>query len=355
MKTPVVVGLVIGAHVVLISALVLMQGCNSIYNKPKVEPAAATVAVGAPSTLSGPAGVKPAEALPTLAPPTELPVSPAVAKETSAAASPVAARSHTVAAGESLGGIAKKYGVRTSELTKLNSIKDPKKLKVGQTLVLPAYSKESSGVAAPEKSAPVAKPPIKKSKPVKKAKEAADPAAPLTGTSAAPAETASAAGGEYAVKSGDTLGQIAKKHGMTVKTLREANGLKSDRLKIGQKLVIAGAAMKESEPAAAAAVDVSAAPVAPVAVHASVPAIVAKPVPAAPAAPAVSGTPTPAASAPDVSALPKDAIPYIFQEGDTVEGIAKMFMVSKENILKLNKISNPAAIKPGQKLMIPSA
>jgi membrane-bound lytic murein transglycosylase D len=42
----------------------------------------------------------------------------------------------------------------------------------------------------------------------------------------------------YVVKSGDTLGHIAKKHRVTVKQLKHWNGLKSDFLRIGQKLKI---------------------------------------------------------------------------------------------------------------------
>ena len=42
----------------------------------------------------------------------------------------------------------------------------------------------------------------------------------------------------YAVKQGDTLGKIAKKHGTTVAAIKKANGLCSDMIKPGQKLKI---------------------------------------------------------------------------------------------------------------------
>ena len=46
-------------------------------------------------------------------------------------------------------------------------------------------------------------------------------------------------GGDYLVKSGDTLSGIASTHGVTVSSLREANGIKKDtQLRAGQKLVI---------------------------------------------------------------------------------------------------------------------
>ena len=42
----------------------------------------------------------------------------------------------------------------------------------------------------------------------------------------------------YLVKSGDTLSRIAKTHRTTVKAIREANNLTTDRLSVGQKLNI---------------------------------------------------------------------------------------------------------------------
>lgn len=42
----------------------------------------------------------------------------------------------------------------------------------------------------------------------------------------------------YKVKSGDTLSAIATRHGITVAQLMNANGLKSDKLQIGQNLSI---------------------------------------------------------------------------------------------------------------------
>ena len=42
----------------------------------------------------------------------------------------------------------------------------------------------------------------------------------------------------YTVKSGDSLGAIAKKHNVTVAKIKEWNKLKSDSIKIGQKLII---------------------------------------------------------------------------------------------------------------------
>lgn len=47
-----------------------------------------------------------------------------------------------------------------------------------------------------------------------------------------------AAGKPYIVKSGDSLSVIAQKYGTTVDSIKKANGLKSDTIRIGQKLII---------------------------------------------------------------------------------------------------------------------
>jgi membrane-bound lytic murein transglycosylase D len=44
----------------------------------------------------------------------------------------------------------------------------------------------------------------------------------------------------YRVKSGDVLGTIAQKHGVSVRKLKDWNGLKNSRINIGQRLVIHG-------------------------------------------------------------------------------------------------------------------
>lgn len=55
---------------------------------------------------------------------------------------------------------------------------------------------------------------------------------------AAPAIHSATDGMIYSVKSGDTLSRIARAHGTTVKALKSANGLVSDRILVGAKLKI---------------------------------------------------------------------------------------------------------------------
>ena len=62
-----------------------------------------------------------------------------------------------------------------------------------------------------------------------------------------------AAGTEYVVVKGDTLGKIAKKNGVTLKALEAANpGVEPTKLKVGQKLTIpAGGTAPASDTGAA--------------------------------------------------------------------------------------------------------
>jgi LysM repeat protein len=66
------------------------------------------------------------------------------------------ATKHTVKAGETLGGIARKYGVRQGELAVANNITDPRKIQPGQELIIPAHTASASKTktAPPSSAAP---------------------------------------------------------------------------------------------------------------------------------------------------------------------------------------------------------
>ena len=117
------------------------------------------------------------------------------------AVTPVATTSdYIVVKGDSFYTIGKAHGVSTKAIQEANPGVDSAKLKIGQPLKLPAPS-----------SAPA---------------------------SAGTTVMATTTEGTYTVKSGDTLTSIAKSHGITLKELRTANSLTSDRIKVGDKLKI---------------------------------------------------------------------------------------------------------------------
>ena len=109
---------------------------------------------------------------------------------------------YKVKKGDSLIKIAKKFGVKVSDIKELNRLKN-NRIYVGQTLKIPTVSKREKQIAK-----------IKSQKSKRKSFMV------------------------YRVKRGDTLVKIAKKFKISLKDLKKINNLKSDKLYVGQKLKI---------------------------------------------------------------------------------------------------------------------
>ena len=109
---------------------------------------------------------------------------------------------HTVKRGETLGVIAKKYGLNASALAAHNGIANPDRVKIGQKLTIPSKTET------------------------------------LT----------------YTIRKGDTLSTIAKKYKTTAAAIAKANGIKKpNAIQQGQKLKITiGTAKKTTKPGPAA-------------------------------------------------------------------------------------------------------
>ena len=112
-----------------------------------------------------------------------------------------------MAAGDRLATIAKKFNVTVAALRDANPGIEPTKLQVGKTLHVPAAVPKAA-VASTPVHAPGA------------------------------ADSAGGSAQVHTVKSGDTLIKIASVNHTTVKALRAANNLKSDRITVGQRLKI---------------------------------------------------------------------------------------------------------------------
>ncbi|MBT3294209.1 MAG: LysM peptidoglycan-binding domain-containing protein [Verrucomicrobia bacterium] len=204
MKTPWVIGIVAGAHVLAVAGIMLIQGCGTTQQGTLPE----TVETVMPPSAATPAPVQEAP----VAPPTVTEWPPSTTTE------------YKVKPGESLSKIAARYGLSTRELAALNGIDDPNKIRVGQKLTLPG----KKDVAAPAPAAPVkeaATPAVKKPNPVKVS-----------------------AAGTYEVTSGDCLSKIAVAHGCTTKALMAANDLTAEKIFVGQKLTIPTGAAKKPVP-----------------------------------------------------------------------------------------------------------
>ncbi|MCA9492624.1 MAG: LysM peptidoglycan-binding domain-containing protein, partial [Myxococcales bacterium] len=103
------------------------------------------------------------------------------------------ARTHTVRSGETLSSIASRYGVRTSDLQRWNNIGNAGHIEVGQRLNVSGSGGSSSS---------------------------------------------SSSWTTYTVRSGDSLGAIATRYGCTVSQLKSWNGLSGSVIQPGQKLKV---------------------------------------------------------------------------------------------------------------------
>src|SRR5262245_10004233 len=135
----------------------------------------------------------------------------------------------TVAAGDSIEAIARRYGVPASVIMQANNIAAPATLHPGQRLVIPRYTATRVATAAAPRSA-----------------------APAP----APAATVNAAGnaGVHVVAVGDTLSKIAHHYHKPVNEIAKANNIQpTTTLNVGERLIIPGtqaAAVKTSAPTA---------------------------------------------------------------------------------------------------------
>jgi N-acetylmuramoyl-L-alanine amidase len=122
-------------------------------------------------------------------------------------------RQHTVVSGDSMSGIATRYGVSSQRLMQYNNLRDTN-VKIGQTLKIPA------GNAPAVASQPIVQspPPVAQSRPV----VAAKPALPR----------------QHKVVAGDTLSRIATIYGVSVSELQKHNKMKNATVKIGQTIKI---------------------------------------------------------------------------------------------------------------------
>lgn len=197
-RVKIAVFVVLAIHGIGLLAL-LMQGCKKEPEPNAVaEDTNATTAAAAPSFE------------PTNAPPAatnEVPVpTNATVEATPVPPPPPAQADYTVVQGDNFTTIARKFHVSVKAIIDANPGVEPTRLKVGQTLHIPPPATPSGAPGA-------------------------------VGGSGPPVETPS---GEqiYTVKSGDTLTRIAGQYGVSVRALRSANSLTTDRIRVGQKLKI---------------------------------------------------------------------------------------------------------------------
>jgi LysM repeat protein len=220
--------MILTVHVVLIGGM-LLQGCKDTSKEQTKDPAlsqaggdttspsnsVATADTSVPavstSAMSNTAVATMPPTQPVATQPTPVPA-PMASTSTTSAATPAPAsapvgdgKDYMIAKGDTLAAIAKRNSVSLKALMDANPGVNAKKLKIGQKLQLPA----STGAVA----------------------------ATSSGSTAAPASVDAASGStSYVVKSGDTLGKIARMHGTSYKKIMALNDLKTTAIRVGQKL-----------------------------------------------------------------------------------------------------------------------
>lgn len=255
---------------------------------------------------------------------------------------PPVTTTYIVQPGDSLSKISKRFNIKIQAIKAANpKIKDDNIVKVGEKLLLPGQVE-----VEPVQAAPATLPPVKRY--------------------SGPTQT-------YVVKSGDTLGGIAKAHGTSAAQIRELNGMKNDIVRLGAKLKVPA---KEAKPAAPAKDGVAksgatkdkaasgktaksaaaAAEAAPGAgKEAAEPAPTAAEAPAAPepADAAAAATPANDAAATPPPAGKQDYFLYKVKDGEDVTGIAITFDISPSEIRQLNGLGDDAQLAAGMELKLP--
>ncbi|HSJ26242.1 MAG TPA: LysM peptidoglycan-binding domain-containing protein [Longimicrobiales bacterium] len=122
----------------------------------------------------------------------ERPLQAGLAPSSARATESAAARTHRVARGETMDGIARRYGVSVSALRSANSGVNPRRMSIGQTLRIPG----------------------------------------------AASATAAAAPRVHQVRRGENLSVIARRYGVSVRQIQAWNGLRNSRILAGQRLKV---------------------------------------------------------------------------------------------------------------------
>lgn len=300
-RTSKVFAVVLGLHLFVVSLLLFHPGCQSNSRRSDVNSAPMGEATSYDNaTLAEPSrpegyvsntGTTGMNEAPVITDSSSLNYSDSSAASSYSSAP---ATSYTVVKGDSLWSISRKHGVSINELTAANNISKTASLKIGQQLQIPAAS-----------SAPVTS----------------------SYSSSASATESSPSMGTYKVKSGDTLGKIAKANGISVRALKSANGLSSDIIRVGQKLKIpSGKPVVEPAPSASRASS-SSSDMAP-----------------------VSSSISSETSATSISA--DGATTHKVAAGESPAIIAKKYGMKTSELIALNNITDPRKLRIGQELKV---
>ena len=174
----------------------------------------------------------------------------------------------TVGPGETLYNLSRRYGVPAKEIMKANNIADPSRVDAGQVVIIPTYVySRKVPVSAPDNNPKTRaarastgyrgevrreKLPVPTPSPVRQAavlpsgqtlsaqnrSKAVNSGQNGLGNQRSTAAVGASSSSIYTVQSGDTLSRIASRAGITVSSLKAANGMSKSTIRVGQKLRI---------------------------------------------------------------------------------------------------------------------
>lgn len=211
---------------------------------------------------------------------------------------------HCLRKGETVGAVAKRYGISVQALLKANGIRDARRVTVGRALAIPGQASKSSG---PE---------------VVASKSKASKTVSVT----------------HRIRSGETLGTVASRHGMTASALARYNGIRDlHKVRVGQAIQVPGRAPVATAPKAQAQkVALKASPVEPRVATREVER-------SAYTVPSVTDPPRPATQR-----------SHKVKSGENVAAIAKRYGVDADALLRANGLRNAKRLQAGQSLKIPA-
>lgn len=248
---------------------------------------------------------------------------------------------YIVQRGDTLSKISKRYNIKIDAIKANNPQIKNNVIRLGQKIRLPGK------VDVGEQTVPagaIASNPAKKASPAAAVKKEAAPAKAYTGATK-----------DYVVKNGDTLGGIAIASGLTVRQLKELNGLSKDMIRVGQKLKVPASKVEKkvapvltNQKVAEKKVDA----VKPTQTAAEAPVVAdeadkEEPVADTPAVEPVSA-PQPAAKT--------DAkyVNYTVQEGDDLFEIALREHLTVPELREINNLGPDDKVEPGMVIKIPA-
>jgi LysM repeat protein len=144
---------------------------------------------------------------------------------------------YTIAAGDTISGIAARFGVSTLSVLAANSLGWSSIIYPGQSIVIPGRVGPAAATKAQESAQPAAAP--TEAAASSQPNPTSSPAVAPPTTPTPPPAPAFVAGSTYTIVSGDTISAIAARSGVSTQQLLDANGLDwSSTIYSGHKLVI---------------------------------------------------------------------------------------------------------------------